>query len=312
MGESFSRPRRNFLRTLVAGGLVFGIGRSLAQSLPAKKSRPFRVLFYTDVHALDSMNAPLAIARATEVINSQTVDIIVNGGDLIHGGFRSTREVAESRWDIYMSMHNTIKGSVFPCLGNHDLVGVKPVGESTPTEDPRAMFKRRLGLDRTYYSFDALGHHFLVLDSVHTNGGADGYGGYIEPEQLAWISEDLSKVAHHTPVIVVTHIPLLTAFYAATEGATKPTPAKFVIANNVEVLDAFRRHNLVLVLQGHLHLNELIRWRNTTFITGGAICGRWWQGPRHGTEEGFGIVTLDNNKVAWEYIDYGWEAGGRH
>ncbi len=61
-----------------------------------------------------------------------------------------------------------------------------------------------------------------------------------------------------------------------------------------------------------LHSNELIRWRDMTFITGGAVCGAWWQGPHTGTEEGFGIVTLDRDRVSnWEYIDYGWEARRR-
>ncbi len=128
--ERFSQPRRNFLRKLAAGGLVFGISGGLPAYLPAK-NRPFRVLFYTDVHALERLNAPLAMERATEAINTQSVDIIINGGDLIHGGFRATKEIAESRWDIYMSMHNAIEGSVFSCLGNHDLVGVRPVDESS-------------------------------------------------------------------------------------------------------------------------------------------------------------------------------------
>jgi len=61
-------------------------------------------------------------------------------------------------------------------------------------------------------------------------------------------------------------------------------------------------------MQGHLHVNELLRWRDTTFINGGAICGSWWRGSRHGTEEGFGLVTLRDNRVEWEYVDYGWQA----
>ena len=80
------------------------------------------------------------------------------------------------------------------------------------------------------------------------------------------------------------------------------------MVNNVEVLELFKEHNLILVLQGHLHVNELMRWRETTFITGGAVCARWWRGPNLGTEEGFGVVTLSEDHVEWEYIEYGWEA----
>jgi hypothetical protein len=81
-----------------------------------------------------------------------------------------------------------------------------------------------------------------------------------------------------------------------------------VVTNNTDVLKVFENHNLELVLQGHLHVKERLWWRNTTFITGGAICARWWRGPWHGTKEGFNVITLQRNRVDWEYIDYGWQA----
>ena len=65
---------------------------------------------------------------------------------------------------------------------------------------------------------------------------------------------------------------------------------------------------LILALQGHLHVKEMIRWQGTTFIIGGAICGKWWRGPWYDTNEGFNLITLSGNRVAWEYIDYGWQA----
>ena len=73
-------------------------------------------------------------------------------------------------------------------------------------------------------------------------------------------------------------------------------------------MELFDRHNLLLVLQGHLHVDEMIRWRGTTFITGGAVCGKWWRGAWHGTREGFGTVTLRRGRVEWEYHSYGWQA----
>ena len=80
------------------------------------------------------------------------------------------------------------------------------------------------------------------------------------------------------------------------------------MVNNREVLERFRDHNLVLVLQGHAHVKELLRWRETTFITGGAICARWWRGPYYGTKEGFCVVELGPDGIEWEYVDYGWQA----
>jgi Icc protein len=277
----------------------------------APKTAPVRLLYYTDVHAINRWNAPQAMQRAVSEINRQRADLVINGGDLIHGGFRLSVPEAQARWDLYIAMHEAIKGDIFSTLGNHDLVAVIPEDGSAPSVDPRESFKRRLGLERTYYALDALGYHFLVLDSIVKSTGQNPYSGAIDPEQLQWLKADLSRVPRSQPIVVVTHIPLLTNFYAATQGATEAAPGHMVIVNNVEVLRTFAKHNLILVLQGHLHVNEWIRWRNTTFITGGAVCGAWWRGSRLGTEEGFGVVTLDGDRVSWDYIDYGWEVEGR-
>ncbi len=157
-------------------------------------------------------------------------------------------------------------------------------------------------------AFDALGYHVMILDSIQISGDQYRFHGMIGLEEMAWLRQDLGRVAKHTPIIAVTHIPLLTAFYGATEGATFAARPNRVIGNNVDVLEAFSGHNLRLVLQGHMHVKEMIRWRDTTFITGGALSGKWWRGPWHGTDAGFTVVTLNGDHMAWEYIEYGWRA----
>ena len=78
------------------------------------------------------------------------------------------------------------------------------------------------------------------------------------------------------------------SFFQATAGHEEAAPRNRVVVNNREVLDCFAKHRLRLVLQGHLHVNEMLRWRGTTFITGGAVCGQWWRGRWHGTDPRFG------------------------
>ncbi len=266
------------------------------------------MVFYTDVHAVREWDTPLALERAADAINAQRADLIINGGDLVHGGFNSTETAMEPRWDTYMAMHSALQGDVYSSIGNHDLIAVSPSDGTPPSKEPRASFRTRLGLTRTYYSFDALGYHFFVLDAIHFSDNQFGYIGTVDPEQMEWIRADLSRLTKSKPIVLVTHIPLLTALYGATRGATTRAPESHVVVNNIEVLDTFKQYNLILVLQGHLHVNEWLRWRKTTFITGGAICGKWWRGPRMGTEEGFGVVTLDGDHVEWDYVDYGWVA----
>ena len=289
---------------LFAGG---GISKFTLPVRGSEKGK-IRLAFYTDVHARQEWETPAALKKAAAAINAKRADLVIAGGDLITDGYQSTAATAASRWDAYMKMHRGIKADLYPALGNHDLVAVTPPDGSTPAKDPRAEFLSRTGLDRTYYSFNAVGYHFVFLDSIQISGGVYPYRGTIGPQQIDWLREDLAQVPPDMPIIVTTHIPLLTAFYSATKGGTYSAPGSRVVVNNLEVLKIFEEHNVILVLQGHLHVKEMIRWRGTTFVVGGAICGKWWRGSWFDTIEGFNLITIDGNRIEWDYLGYGWQA----
>jgi 3',5'-cyclic AMP phosphodiesterase CpdA len=301
--------RRRFLRT--AGGALLtagGTGLIGGCTSPMTRGKRVRFVFYTDVHARTEWDTPLAMARAADAINAQQPDFVIGGGDLITDGFQNAAVTVAPRWDAYMAMHRAIKGDIYSTIGNHDLVAAIPEDGTPPAKDPRAVYRDRMGLERSYYSFDAAGHRFFILDSIRVSHDNFKYHGHVSEQQLEWLKQELAGIPGDIPLIVVSHIPLLTTFYTATNGATFSAPSNRVVTNNTDVLKIFEKHNLVLVLQGHLHVKERLWWRNTTFITGGAICARWWRGPWHGTSEGFNVITLKGNRVDWEYIDYGWQA----
>lgn len=300
--------RRHFLRTMSAAGGVWLTPWHVSWPARTGDAGSLRLLFYTDLHTRVEWDTPSALAMAAEAMNARAADLAIAGGDLITDGFQSLSGTVAPRWDAYMAMHRAIRPEAHPVIGNHDLVAADPDDESPPSDNPRREFLDRFGLDRTYRSFDAAGYHFILLDPIEITRDENRYRGYIDPEQMAWLSEDLAKVSADVPIVLVSHMPLLTTFFQATDQATAPAPVNRVVVNSRDVLDAFRHHNLLLVLQGHLHVNELIRWRDTTFVMGGAVCGRWWRGEWHGTKEGFGMVTLRPDRVDWEYVEYGWTA----
>lgn len=302
--------RRFFLYKMAAWFALLAGGRSAKIAWPARGSEQgtVRLIFYTDVHARQEWETPTALSKAAAAINKQKPDLVVAGGDLITDGFQNPAAVAAPRWKAYMNLHRGIAADLYPAIGNHDLVAANPADGSLPSKNPRAIFLEQTGLDRTFYSFDAVGYHFIVLDSIQVTGGRYHYQGMIAADQIEWLKKDLQMVSPATPIVITTHIPLLSAFYAASRGATFAAPRNRVVVNNVEVLDIFKDHNLILVLQGHLHVKEMIRWQGTTFIVGGAICGKWWRGSWFDTKEGFGLITLTGDRVEWEYIDYGWQA----
>lgn len=302
--------RRGFLGKMLASLALTATGCAKKIVWPAHGSEKgsVRLVFFTDIHARTEWETSKAMARAARLINAQKADLVIAGGDLITDGFQSSAESVEPRWDAYMEMHQAIEPDVYPAMGNHDLVAAIPNDGTPEAQDPRKIFREKMNIERTYYSFDAVGYHIVVLDAIQVTGDDYQYQGKVWPEELEWLRHDLSRVPHGTPIIMVSHIPLLTAFYVATEGAMSVTPRNRVVINNRDVFGLMEDHNVILVLQGHLHAKELLIWRDTTFVTGGAVCARWWRGPWHGTEEGFNVITLTGNHVEWEYIDYGWEA----
>jgi predicted phosphodiesterase len=133
------------------------------------------------------------------------------------------------------------------------------------------------------------------------------YIGWVDSTQVSWIKQELAKTDKNTPIIISTHIPFITAFQQKYYGSTLSNDSSLVVVNSKEVIDLFENHNLKLVLQGHLHTVEDIYIDGIHFITGGAVCGRWWQGAHMGFEEGFMLINIKNNKLSWEYKEYGWE-----
>ena len=66
--------------------------------------------------------------------------------------------------------------------------------------------------------------------------------------------------------------------------------------------------NVLAVLQGHTHVNEVVAYKNTQYITSGAVCGNWWHGARLGTPEGFTVVSLREGKITTRYETYGFRS----
>ena len=300
--------RRSFLVTSLAGAAGLGFPMRASWATPGGPRETLRLTYFTDIHARTEWDVPEAMALAARKINGTEGDLVICGGDCITDGFQSGREAVIPRWKAYQeSLAKQLKVPARTAMGNHDLVGAIPEDGSQPEKDPRAMFREEMGVKTTYASFSAGAYHVVMLDPFRITNDEWKYHGFVDEVQMKWLRGDLEKIRAGTPIVLVCHMPLLTSFFQATAGQGKIGPPNRVVTNNVEVLEAFAKHRLHLVLQGHLHVNEILRWRNTTFITGGAISGKWWRGEYHGTREGFGVVTMKKDKIDWEYRVLGWE-----
>jgi len=311
MNPSHRQTRRDFLKSTALGS-VMALGwpqRAVwAIDSPDATAQPLRIVYFTDIHTRVEWDTPEALRLASDAMNQHHADLILCGGDMITDGYNGTSASVAPRWDAYLDMHYRLVPTPHVIIGNHDLVGVEPENGSEPEADPRSDVRRRLGIEKTYRSFDHAGYHFILLDVVQVTRDALKYRGIVDDAQMAWLKDDLVGVRPETPIILMSHMPLLTSFFQRTDSITAAVPENRGVVNNREVLEVFSGHRLLLVLQGHLHVNEMLRWGDTTFITGGAVCGKWWRGTWHGTQEGYGVLDIRADQVEWTYHSYGWTA----
>jgi 3',5'-cyclic-AMP phosphodiesterase len=297
--------RRQFLAAAGAAGISAIAGQSpIANASTAIED--FAFLFITDTHIQPELNAAQGCAQCFRKARTIKSDFVIQGGDHIFDGLAVDRARATSVFDLYGKTEQDLGMKIYHTIGNHDCFGVNPasgVSESDPSYGKK-MYTERFGT--TYYSFDHKGVHFIVLDSIGITGDR-AYEGRIDAVQLAWLKDDLAKLTPSAPVVVSTHIPLVTG----TEAYMAPPPTAplhhgLSVANAYEVIALFEGRNVLGVLQGHLHFNETILWKGVPYMTNGAVSGNWWHGTRLGTPEGFTVVQIHQGKLATRYETYGF------
>jgi len=97
------------------------------------------------------------------------------------------------------------------------------------------------GKQRSWYSFDQGGVHFVGLNNV-LNFKA-GTMASLGDDQLAWLKTDLAGVSQSTPIVVLAHIPLWTVW----------EPWGWGTADSAAALALLRPYGSVTVLNGHIH-----------------------------------------------------------
>lgn len=267
----------------------------------------FSFAFVTDIHIQPEDNAVEGFSKVLDTLNSLSPDFIVTGGDLIMDALATTYGRADSLYNLYLETVKKSNQKIYNTIGNHEIYGWYARSKADPNhhEYGEKMFEKRIS--KSYYSFEHKGWKFMILNSIEPTPKGS-YVGLIDAPQLEWVKQELSSTPKNTPIVLVTHIPLITIYKQRYAGSTLPNDSSLVVSNSKELLDLFKGYNLKLVLQGHLHTVEDIYVDGIHFITGGAVSGGWWKGPNMGYEEGFVWVDVYSDSIAWKYVNYGWQA----
>lgn len=318
--------RREALKAAGFLGAAAMLGGSLpraAAATPAARSQPRRVLrlaHLTDLHIQPERRAYEGVVACLHHAQSQAdkPDLILTGGDLIMDALVTKQARVKTQWDLLLkAFKNECSIPVEHCLGNHDIWGWHKSKTGTTGDEPtwgKRWAMDVLGLPGPYRSFDRAGWHFVVLDSVYPDGDAGQYIGRLDEAQHEWLAADLAAVPETTPVLVLSHIPILTVTpMAVTQdkvGRDWRVPASYMLTDWRRLHALFQKHpNVKLALSGHMHLCDRVEYGGVTYICGGAVCGSWWKGRHVDCDEGYGLVDLyDDGSFAYEYVKYGWSA----
>jgi 3',5'-cyclic-AMP phosphodiesterase len=297
--------RRSFLATsstLLAGSSLTVEG----QRTPSPGA--FSFIHFNDLHIQPELRAAEGCRQCVSRMNRVQADFAIAGGDLVFDAAEVELPRAQKLFDLYRETLKPFETKVYSVLGNHDVFGVSSKS-GIPGSDPnygKKMFEERIG--PRYQSFDHKGWHFVLLDSIGTKPNGRDFVGHIDAPQLEWLKADLAKLRAGSPLIVCTHVPLVSGVMQLVADPWKNAET-YLVTNAREVLEILWPYKPKAVFQGHTHIRESLTYNGCQFITSGAVCGNWWKGPREGHPEGFGVVTVGKDgSVIWRYETYGFKA----
>lgn len=314
LGAMFSgcAPSRSGKAALAASG---------AAAKPAR-TRVLRVAHLTDFHIQPERDAFTGVAECLRHAQSlkDRPQAILTGGDLIMDGFAQPYERTKAQWDLFQTvLKDECSTPVFHTLGNHDIWGWDKAKSRTQGNEPgwgKAWACEMIGRDRPYGFTDIAGVRIISLDSVREEptNSRFGYVGYCDDEQYAWLESTLAGTSPQTPVMIVSHIPIVSAtglIGPKTEMKTDDHRVSRGImhADASKLAALFRKQpNVKTCLSGHMHLLDRVEIQGVTYLCNGAVSGGWWRGANNGTEAGYAIVDLySDGSVEREYVTYGWE-----
>jgi predicted phosphodiesterase len=253
-----------------------GMSRELFASEPT-----LRVALLTDMHYADKPPAGTRhyretvdkLAEAAGQYKKDKVDFLVELGDLIDAADKVEVELA------YLKTINEKLSSISP--HRHYVLGNHCVDMLTKQE-----FLTTVGQERSYYSFDQAGYHFIVLDACYLANGVS-YGRKnstwtdtnIPEEELAWLGQDLA--ATDKPTVVFAHQRL-------------DVSTNHGVKNNAKVRQILEASGRVFVVfQGHSHGNEVRQIGGIHYCTLHAMVeGSGIQNNGYATLEFFGGSSL--------------------
>jgi len=330
MSNSFSR--RDALRAALLAGGAAALSSGALPIGPAAPLRPpeggagarpraLRLAHMTDIHIQPELRAADGFAAALRHMQSLSdkPELVITGGDMVMDTLACDDARAKLQGELFTKTYkNECSLPIQHTLGNHDIWGWQKSRSKMTGAEP-SYGKRRamdvLGMAKSYHSFDRAGWRIICLDSVQPDpNDADGYIGRLDDEQFAWLESDLKATPATTPVLIVSHIPILSITVILNDADPKTNLREVnggvLHVDSAKIRSLFSRHpNVKLAVSGHIHRLDRVDFQGVTYVCNGAISGSWWKGPNAEASEGYAVIDLfDDGTFANQYVPYGWKA----
>lgn len=141
----------------------------------------------------------------------------------------------------------------------------------------------------TYYSFDRMGMHFVVLDCWNVFAP-------IDDEELEWFKNDLEK-NKDKPITVSLHLPFFTS-------------GKYEPYHEPRLMELFDRYNVLFVFSAHVHSYERSLYKGTNFVVTAGGGAPLYPETRENPEKvirvnnhHYCILTKNNDEYTLKVID---------
>jgi 3',5'-cyclic-AMP phosphodiesterase len=300
--------RRGFL---AAGAATLAVSTARARTA----ERSLKVGHITDVHITDAKDSPKGVTAMFAHMGTYAPDFILNTGDAVmavDGGVSGAR--AAQQIQLWKEAVKAAPAAIQSCLGNHDVWGGSAPTDAVPAAKKGfGLMTEALGMPHHYYSFDKGGWHFIALNSVVN---WPDYGVLTE-EHFDWLRNDLAKTPNSTPIVVISHLPIVSVTSSLYGSGQKRkdgvlVPKVWQHVDCWEISELFRHHpNVKLCLSGHMHTCDRCEYRGVWYICGGAVSGAWWGGSEYGFPPMYGQLDLfADGTFDYRFTDYGWTARG--
>lgn len=279
---------------------------------PSQRRRLTRIAYLGDTHLMPRRKPMKGLAQCLHHIQNQTdkPSLILNGGDSIMDSVSRNRRDTRRQWEAWQTvLRAECSLPVEHCLGNHDVWA-----HEESVNDPLAgknWAQEQLLFSHRYRSFDRDGWHFIILDSIQPKKTGGWYSTHLDDEQLDWLRADLKKTGTQTPILVLSHVPIISGRIGNELSGT--APSQWVIPDGAMHTDAptlvglFGQYpNLKTCLSGHRHVLDDVQYAGVNHLCNGAVSGNWWQSKTfRGTRRGYALLDLyDDGTAERTYVTY--------